>query len=454
MSDTKQNPKAEEHPKFMGRLVDGTAVFEFSNPSVLAQYSTEQADRNGQTGHIPPPEPPPADDQADDGMTWWENAVKTRATQYKIEREARQRVDDEMRPPAHYPPVRSLTAMLAEPDIITRYRIDDVAPVDARIMLSAQYKAGKSTLVGNLIRALVDGEPFLGHFTVNTTADNVVLIDDEMSDNTLRSWLRAQNICNTDRVADVITLRGNVTAFNLLDEQCFAAWVQRLHDVGCDYLILDCLRPILDCLGLDEHRDAGRFLVAFDALLTEAGIRDALLIQHMGDANERARGDSRLQDWPDAIWRLVREHDDPASPRYFTAYGRDVNVAEGRLSFDAATRRMTYAGGSRHTVKVDETVIAIIRLLAECAKDGDDGMSGRAIETALAGEQPRDTVREALKKALNVGDESRVIGVKKGKRNAKLHHLLHPCSGCGLPVLNGGPRHESCPEHVGGLFDD
>jgi hypothetical protein len=449
MSDTKQNPKAEEHPKFMGRLVDGTAVFEFSNPSVLAQYSTEQADRNGQTGHIPPPEPPPADDQADDGMTWWENAVKTRATQYKIEREARQRVDDEMRPPAHYPPVRSLTAMLAEPDIITRYRIDDVAPVDARIMLSAQYKAGKSTLVGNLIRALVDGEPFLGHFTVNTTASGVVLIDDEMSDNTLRSWLRAQNICNTDRVADVITLRGNVTAFNLLDEQCLAAWVQRLHDVGCDYLILDCLRPILDSLGLDEHRDAGRFLVTFDALLTEAGIRDALLIQHMGHANERARGDSRLQDWPDAIWRLVREDDDPASPRYFTAYGRDVNVAEGHLAFDPPTRHLSYSAGSRRDGKAEAALRTVIALLAADAKADGDGLSGRAIETEADGEHSRQAIRDGIRQAVEIG----LVTVHRGARRAKIHRIAHPCEACGMPVTGGGLRHEACPaEGSEGLF--
>ena len=115
----------------------------------------------------------------------------------------------------------------------------------------------------------------------------------------MQQWLRAQSIRNTGAVADVITLRGNVGAFNLLDEHCRAAWVQRLADVGCDYLILDCLRPVLDALGLDENRDAGRFLVAFDALMKEAEVPDALLVQHMGHANERARGDSRLQDWPD-----------------------------------------------------------------------------------------------------------------------------------------------------------
>jgi hypothetical protein len=278
-----------------------------------------------------------------------------------------------------------------------------------------------------------------------------VLIDDEMSENTLRQWLRAQNICNTSAVADVVTLRGNVTAFNLLDEQCFAAWMQRLHDVGCDYLILDCLRPILDALALDEHRDAGRFVVTFDALLNEAGIRDALLIQHMGHANERARGDSRLQDWPDAIWRLVREDDDPASPRYFTAYGRDVAVTEGRLSFDAATRHLRYAAGSRRDIKLDDAYVAIVELLA---KTGEDGLSGNAIETELTGDHARDTVRAALKKALDAPDETRCIGVRKGPRNANLPHILHPCSGCGLPVLNRGARHESCPSSTPGLFNE
>ena len=377
-----------------------------------------------------------SDDQADDEATAWEKAVKNRAVQYKIERQARQRVDDEMRPPVHYPPVRPLTALLDEHFGPIQYRIEEVAPTNGRALLVAQYKAGKTTLIGNLIRALADGEPFLGHFNVNQPANAIVLIDNEMSERTVQQWMRDQNIRNTGAVADVITLRGNVAAFNLLDEQCRAVWVQRLADVGCDYLIIDCLRPVLDALGLDENRDVGRFLVAWDALMKDAAIPDATLVQHMGHANERARGDSRLLDWPDVGWKLVRENDDPSSPRYFSAYGRDVNVPEGRLSFDAATRRLTYAAGSRHAVKVEEAVNAIIKLLAESA-DGDDGLSGRAIEIALAGEQPRDTVREALKNALHVDDEKRLIGVKKGKRNAKLHHILHPCGGCGSPVLDG-----------------
>jgi hypothetical protein len=74
--------------------------------------------------------------------------------------------------------------------------------------------------------------------------------------------------------------------------------------------------------------------VAFDALLRDVGpddrAADGMVVHHMGHAGERSRGDSRILDWPDASWKLVREDlDDPASPRYLSAFGRDVDVPEG-----------------------------------------------------------------------------------------------------------------------------
>ncbi|ORV69864.1 AAA family ATPase [Mycobacterium gordonae] len=259
-----------------------------------------------------------------------EGVITDRMRALRVVREAKRRLDDEERPQAIPPAVKGLTQLLGEPDTPVVYRINELAPEDGRVLLSAQYKAGKTTVVGNLLRSLADGEPFLGRFTVATRARNVVLIDTEMSETTLRRWLADQRITNTRAVADVVALRGKVSALNLPDDRSRAQWAARLASIRCDYLILDCLRPVLDALGLDENHDAGRFLVAFDALLAEAGIGNALIVQHMGHANERARGDSRLQDWPDAIWRLVRETDQPDSARFFTAHGRDVDVAEGR----------------------------------------------------------------------------------------------------------------------------
>jgi hypothetical protein len=45
-----------------------------------------------------------------------------------------------------------------------------------------------------------------------------------------------------------------------------AEWARKLRDLDAAVVILDCLRPVLDALGLDESHDAGRLLVALDEL--------------------------------------------------------------------------------------------------------------------------------------------------------------------------------------------
>lgn len=379
----------------------------------------------------------------------FEANVELHLDRLRARREAQRRLDDEERPPAVAPAVKSLDSLLAEPDAATRYRIDKLAPDGGRTLLSAQYKAGKTTLVGNLLRSLADAEPFLGAFAVNGPARRAVLIDNELSENTVRAWMRDQRIVNTAAIADVVTLRGNVAAFNLLDDRRRDQWARRLADLGCDYLILDCLRPLLDALGLDENRDAGKFLVAFDALLADAGIPDALLTHHMGHSGERSRGDSRLQDWPDAIWKVVREAEDPASPRFFSAYGRDVAVPEGRLSFDLITRRLSYAAGSRTDAKTELAYVAVIELLAEAAKTGGGPMSQREVERALEGEHSKTVAREAL----SIGVRRGVLAVADGPNRSKLHRIAFPCAVCGKPVTTGRDRHETCPAKTEGLFE-
>ena len=118
--------------------------------------------------------------------------------------------------------------------------------------------------------------------------------------------------------------------------------------------------------------------MAFDALLHDAGVPDALVNDHMGHGQERARGDSRKQDWPDALWHLVKEDaDNPMSPVYFRAHGRDVHVPEGRLDFDPATRHLTYVSGSRKTAKAQAALSDVLRVIGDDAKEGSPGLSGR-----------------------------------------------------------------------------
>jgi hypothetical protein len=131
------------------------------------------------------------------------------------------------------------------------------------VIVAAPFKGSKTTLVGNVTRSLVDGDLFLGHAAVTPVTGAVALLDFEMAESQLDAWLRAQGIRHDDRVV-VIPLRGAAASFDVLDIERRTQWARTLRDAHVEYLILDCLRPVLDALGLDEQRDAGRFLVGFD----------------------------------------------------------------------------------------------------------------------------------------------------------------------------------------------
>jgi hypothetical protein len=342
-----------------------------------------------------------------------ERRIQLHMERERAKREAARRLAAEDRGAVVPPACDTLRARLARPRTSTPWRIRDWQPQGGRVMLAAQFKAGKTTLVGNLIRSLVDLDLFLGCYEVTPITGTVVVLDFEMSESQLDEWLRAQEIQNDDRVI-VIPMRGRAAAFNILDAAIRAEWANRFRALHCTYPIVDCVRPIMDALGLDEHRDAGRLLVAFDALLAEAGITEAALVQHMGHTGERSRGDSRLRDWPDVEWRLMRQDEEPSSARFITAYGRDVDVPESQLEFDQVTRRLTVAGGSRRDAKSADALSDVLAVLSESAAP----MTGRAIKRALS---DSDHSRDVLDAALRYGTKTGELVPTNGPRNSKLY---------------------------------
>jgi hypothetical protein len=233
----------------------------------------------------------------------------------------------------------------------------------------------------------------------------------------------------------VDSLRGAVGSLDLLDPDVRAAWADRFRARGVSYLILDCFRPVLDALGLDEHHDAGRLLVAIDTLMTEAGISEACIVHHMGHLNERSRGDSRLRDWPDVEWRLVRQDDDPASPRFITAYGRDVDVPESELVYDRSSRRLTVRDGSRHDSHIRAALMDISAVLRE-----QSPLSGRAIKTALV---ESEHARDAIEQGLRFGCRTGALSAEDGPRNSRLYRLSVSVSGS-VPSVSPDTASE-CP---------
>lgn len=347
----------------------------------------------------------------------FEQEVTEQKRRLHVRQEAARRLNADQAAARPIPVV--LRELLTQPDDETLYRVDRLLPANGRAMLAAPYKAGKSTLTGNLIRSLADGDPFLGSFDVVPPEGTIAVFDNELYIGTIRRWLRDQGIRNTDRVV-VIPLRGAVSSFNIIDPDVRAEWAATLRSHGTTFALLDCFRPLIDSLGLSEDKDAGKVLVAFDELLAAANVPEALVVHHAGHGGERARGDSRLRDWPDVEWRIVRQDvDDPASPRFFTAFGRDVDVPETALTYDPTTRHLTLGEGNRREAAAAEHWPALRDYL-----QANPGLSGRAIEKGLTpDEMSQKQFRDAQAYAL---------------KNNLMHRVGGPCN-AKLCYLSGDP---------------
>lgn len=329
----------------------------------------------------------------------------------RLRDEARRAVRMEQRGATVPPEILTLRERLSRPRKPTPWRIVDLQAIGHRVILAAQFKAGKTTMVSNVVRSLLDDTPFLDTYDVSPVAGTVAVLDFEMADNQLDDWYRDQEIKNDDRLW-VIPMRGRVAGFDIIDDEVRARWARDLRGRSVTYLIVDCLRPILDALGLNEHTETGRFLVALDALFLEAGISEGLIVHHMGHEGERSRGDSRLRDWPDVEWTLVRESDDPASARFLKAYGRGVDVPETQLTYNEQTRRLAVEGGTRKDAKALAALTDVVAYVAGASQPP----SGRDIERHLTNvtEHGQKTIRAAIKLGVQSEQLTRSAGPNGG----------------------------------------
>jgi hypothetical protein len=345
------------------------------------------------------------------------NSVEALVNLERNKRYAKRFVDAEERRKVEPPEVLTLRERLARPRLVVNWRIAQFQAVGHRVLLAAQFKAGKTTMVANVARSLLDGAMFLDTFDVAAINGAVALLDFEMSATQLDDWYRDVAIDNDDRLL-VIPMRGAASSFNIIEPEARDRWAALLKAEGVQYLILDCLRPVLDALGLNEHTEAGLFLTALDALLREADIPEALVIQHMGHKNERARGDSRLLDWPDVGWTLVREsEEDPSSARFIRAFGRDVDVPETRLVYCTVTRRLAVeGGGSRADAKVTAALVDVCAFVGHAEKPP----SGHQIEDAV---KLNEHTQRAIRRALREGVAQGVLVTQPGRNGGSIYTL-------------------------------
>lgn len=233
----------------------------------------------------------------------------------------------------------SADEFLASPIDQPEWLVDGVLHNQGKVLLAAQYKAGKSTMTLELVRALTSGTPFLGSFRV-PTPKTVAYFDLELGEVMLHRWMSDVPGINRSRLRGK-SLLGRARELDTRSDALRNRLARQLREAGADVLIIDPLSPLMSTLALDENKsDSVRPLLdSFDALSVEAGLSGLVVTHHAGHENPgRARGSTAFMDWPSAIWNIRRSESDSRS---FSAAGRDVMVTSRDLVFDPRSRALT-----------------------------------------------------------------------------------------------------------------
>lgn len=310
-------------------------------------------------------EPPSQEDKDAAYQAWRDAQVAAEAERLRIRADAQAIITREREEAAWAFPdyLPTLTDELALPDEKIEYLIDDVFPVDSNVLLTAQYKSGKTTMMLNLIRALADRTKFLDALDTHMgDGERIVFLNYEVGRGMIRRWMRQEHITRTDDVT-VITIRGH--EMPIMGSRGFAELTGALRRASCRVLVVDPYARAFVGNGQDENDNsqAGAFLDRWDQVKEAAGVRELVMVTHTGrdsawGGKVRARGATRVDDWADVRWALTVDPD--TDRRFLSASGRDVEWPEHEITYDAQTRRLGVGWldrkASRRASQEDEVV--------------------------------------------------------------------------------------------------
>jgi len=320
------------------------------------------------------------------------------------------------RHPRPEPDSGTLAELLARP-AGAEFRIDGLLPAGGRLLVTAQYKAGKTTLVGNLARSLLTGEDFLGRFPVKPLEGRVVVLNYEVTGEQFARWMA--DIGVPAERCYVINLRGRRNL--LADEQGRRALAEQVRAQDGQAFVVDPFGRAYDGASQNDAAEVTPWLVRLDEVAEQAGVSEVVLTAHAGWNGERTRGSTALNDWPDVLVTLNR--DESTGQRFIRAEGRDVDVPEDGLHFDPVTRRLSLTGsGSRTAAKAKDKqadlVAAIVLAVAHEPGLTVDGLE-QSIRNGGACHFQKGDIGRASREAERLGR----VQIVPGPRRARLHYL-------------------------------
>ena len=314
----------------------------------------------------------------------------------RIRKEAAAIIKEEEASKAYKEPIfiRDLKEELQLPEIEAQWVIRDVFPQGANISITAQYKAGKTTLINDLARSLADGTKFLDYFQEPIHPRRIVIFNYEVSENQYRRWMKDVAIKHADHVT-LVHLRGE--RLPLISERVQRLVISILKDLDCQTWILDPFaRAFVGSGDENSNSDVGVFLDTLDYIKKQANVDNLVLPMHTGRAQEhgvdRARGATRLDDWADVRWLLSKTEEG----RFFAADGRDVLLEQQALAFDEATRRLRLGGASAKVAKKMAMEDAFVEVIKE-----NPGVTTNQVFELMNLDPTSKPMRAAMKSALH-----------------------------------------------------
>lgn len=290
----------------------------------------------------------------------------------------------------------------------------------------ARYKAGKSTLIENMARAAVCGGLFLARFAVPEPL-RVVLMNYELDEEDMAGRVAALSLDDDamERLL-VVNLRGHRLP---LMSRLGVRWLAgTLAHHQADVVFVDPFGAAFAAAGgisENDNAEVRRFTTALDEIKRLSGCRTLVMPVHTGrgeqtNGDERGRGATVLDDWPDVRMLLTV---DESGHRYLRTDGRAVSLTESRLGYDEYERRLMLAttdlGMSRRAAQRAAAVDAVVELV-----DETPGLNTRELRDALGavGVGRNDDKDKAIADART----DRRIHVHAGARGALMHYPGEP----------------------------
>jgi hypothetical protein len=290
--------------------------------------------------------------------------------------------------------IRDLAKELELPETEVQWVIRDIFPQGANISVTAQYKAGKTTLINALAKSLADGEKFLEYFQEPIHQRRIVIFNYEVSENQYRRWMKDVSIKHADHIT-LVHLRGE--RLPLISERVQKLVIDILKDLDCQTWIVDPFaRAFVGSGDENSNSDVGLFLDTLDFIKKQANVDNLVLPMHTGRAQEhgidRARGATRLDDWADVRWLLSKTDEG----RFFSADGRDVLLEQQALAFDEATRSLRLGGASAKVAKKMAMEDAFVQVVKE-----NPGITTNQVFELMSLDPTSKPMRAAMKSALH-----------------------------------------------------